>query len=247
MNVLVADDDRLSRELLRKIVESDSTYRVLLAEDGEEAWKTLCDEGNPIDIAMLDIHMPRVDGLAVIERMRAIPTLKNIPVILCTAAADRSTVAKASTLSVAHYVVKPYAKDVILAKLQTVRQEITRNSFENLGEVLHRLSIDDETYRALASALLKEIGAWLQTTRFTTDLGRFVRLSERAAGLRGACELFGLPSLVHKLGEIEFTLLSDSAASKGQQSPLVMGQLAPIFETLEREIKRVQRHLGLAS
>ncbi len=244
MNVLIADDDRMSRELLRRIVESDANFQVVLAEDGEEAWTHLSDESKAIEIAMLDIEMPKIDGLTLLERMRATTQFRSIPAILCTAAADRNTVARASSLSVAHYIIKPYAKNVVLAKLQTVRAELARQSIEDRGEVLERLGLDDETYEALVRAVVEENSNWLQSVRFTTDLNKFGKLVDRAAGLRGASEMFGLNGLVRRLGEIEFTLLSDSAASKGQQSPLLLAQLAPIFEALDLELKKVNRHLG---
>ena len=243
MNVLVADDDRMSREMLRRIIESDESYKVTLAEDGEEAWKHLCDTSQHFDVAILDINMPRIDGLRLVERMRATSSLKGIPAILCTAAADRSTVSRASALSVSHYIIKPYSKSVILAKLQTVRGEIARQGFEDRTAVLKRLQTDETTYRILTSALLAEIQKWLQLSLYTSDMAKFTKLAERVPGLRGACLTLGLSSVVARLDEVEFTVVSDSAASKGQQSPLLLAQIAPVFEQLDQEVRRLQQQL----
>jgi CheY-like chemotaxis protein len=244
MNILVADDDRMSREMLRRIIESDPTYQVALAEDGEEAWKLLGDESQQYDVGIFDINMPKIDGFGLLERMRASPRLKSLPVILCTAAADRSTVGRASALSVTHYIVKPYTKSVVLDKLQTVKSEMTRQGREDHGAVLQRLGIDAETYQVLVKALIGEINQWVQTARYTSDLGKFAKIAQRASGLRGASDLFGLDALVTRFGDIEFTLLSDSAASKGQQSPFLFAQIGPIFDLLEQEAKRVSRQLA---
>jgi CheY-like chemotaxis protein len=245
MNVLVADDDRMSREMLRRIIESDESHSVALAEDGEAAWKLLCDTSNHFDAGIFDINMPRVDGLKLIERMRATPSLRNIPAILCTAAADRNTVGRASALSVSHYIVKPYTKSVVLDKLKTVQAELARQGLEDRSSILDRLGTDEETYRVLVSALVTEIQRWLKLTRYTSDLSKFVKLAGRAPGLRGACNVLGLTSLVKRLDEVEFTLVSDSAASQGQQSPLLFGQIAPVLEQLELETSRVLRQLAL--
>lgn len=246
MNILVADDDRMSREMLRRIIESDTSCQVTLAEDGEEAWNILCEGTRQFDVGMFDINMPRTDGLQLIERMRATPSLRHIPAILCTAAADRTTVGRASALSIAHYIIKPYSKNVILAKLQTVKEEIARQGMEDREAVLQRLGTDNETYCVLVQALLGNIEQWLQTTRFTADLAKFTQLAQRAPGLRGACALLGLNSLVTRFTEMEFTIESDSAASKGQQSPLLLAQIAPIFESVAQELKRFERQLVVA-
>ncbi|HEU5078617.1 MAG TPA: response regulator [Opitutaceae bacterium] len=243
MNILVADDDRMSREMLRRIVESDENNRVTLAEDGEEAWNILCEGSQQFDVGLFDINMPRTDGLQLIERIRATPSLRHIQTMLCTAAADRNTVGRASALSVSHYIIKPYSKDLILSKLKAVREEIARQGVENRESLLARLGVDEETYLVLATALLDEVERWLQHARYTSDLARFAKLAERAPGLRGGCVLLGLNALVTRFTEIEFTLASDSAASKGQQSPLLLSQIAPIFEALDQEAKRIRRQL----
>lgn len=245
MNILVAEDDRLSREMLRQIIESDESHKVTLAMDGEEAWKLLRENPNAYDVGVFDINMPKIDGLRLVERMRATPFLKNIPAILCTAAADRSTVAKASTLSVSHYIIKPYAKNVILEKLQTVRNEIARQGLEDREAVMKRLGLDDAVFRLLTSALLEDMLKWAQASRYTADLGKFATLIQRASGFRGAAKLFGLVTLLNRLEEIEFTAGANSGASNGQPSPLLLAQIVPVFEALEEDVKRVLRQLSL--
>jgi CheY-like chemotaxis protein len=231
--------------MIRRIIESDKTHTVTIAADGEEAWKLLCDSSIRYDVGIFDIQMPKMSGLQLVERMRSSPALRAMPAILCTAAADRTTVAKASTLSVAHYIIKPYTKNVILAKLQTVREEIARLGLEDRDAVLKRLETDPETYRVLVMALLEEILKWLNLARYTADLSKFAKLVDRASGFRGACRVLGLASLVARFEEVEFILVSDSTASQGQQSPLLFAQIAPVFETVEEETKRVSRQLAL--
>jgi CheY-like chemotaxis protein len=245
MNVLVADDDRMSREMLRRIIESDESHSVTLAEDGEQAWKFLCDTGNRFDVGIFDINMPKIDGLRLIERIRATPSLRSLPAILCTAAADRNTVGRASSLAVSHYIIKPYTKAVILDKLQTVRAEIAKLGLQDREQVLKRLGVDDETYRALVLAMLAEIQKWLDQARYTSDLVKFGKLAERVVGLRGGAALFGLNSIVSRFEEVEFTVVSNSAASQGQTSPLLLSQIAPVFESLAQEITRVEQQIKL--
>ncbi len=246
MNILVAEDDRMSREMLTRMISSDEDNHVVAAVDGEEAWKFLNDGNHEFDVGIFDIHMPKIDGFQLLERIRAMPSLRHLKAMLCTAAADRTTVERASGLAVAHYIVKPYNKTVILAKLKALREELARLGSENRDELLKRLGLDNEVYEVLVSALLENLDNWLSSARYTSDLAKFAQLTKRTPGFRGGAALLGLTSIVTRLDEVEFALVSDSAASQGQQSPLLLSQILPIFEQLDEEIKRARRHLELA-
>ncbi|MBI3183386.1 MAG: response regulator [Myxococcales bacterium] len=87
--ILVADDSPLTRELLCSLLESVG-YEVLGAQDGAEAFDRLSRE--PVDLLITDLEMPQVDGLELTRRLKAHPTLRNLPVVIVTtrgAEADR--------------------------------------------------------------------------------------------------------------------------------------------------------------
>jgi CheY-like chemotaxis protein len=83
--ILIADDTSSSRELLRAILEQ-SNYVVFEASDGEEAL-LMASETNP-HLVILDIHMPKRDGFAVIEELRKDPALQDLPIMALTASAS---------------------------------------------------------------------------------------------------------------------------------------------------------------
>ena len=246
MNILVAEDDRMSREMLTRMIASDEGNHVIAAADGEEAWKILCGGTHEFDVGIFDINMPKIDGFQLLERIRAMPSLRHLKAMLCTAAADRTTVERASGLAVSHYIVKPYNKAVILAKLSAMREELARLGSENRDELLKRLGLDNEVYSVLVNTLLEDLESWVSGCRYTSDMAKFGQLTKRTVGFRGGAALLGLTSIVSRLDEVEFTLVSDSAASHGQQSPLLLSQILPIFEKLDEELKRARRHLELA-
>ena len=64
-NILIADDDSISRKLLRRLLEQDG-HEVRAASDGHEALELFADE--PCDVVLLDILMPGLDGISVLER-----------------------------------------------------------------------------------------------------------------------------------------------------------------------------------
>jgi two-component system chemotaxis sensor kinase CheA len=80
--VLLVDDSPTTRTLERSILES-AGYQVATAADGEEAWAILEREG--ADALVADVEMPRLDGFALTERVRASPALSALPVVLVTA------------------------------------------------------------------------------------------------------------------------------------------------------------------
>jgi CheY-like chemotaxis protein len=82
--VLVVDDEPDARELLATCLEARGCD-VRTASDGEEALEMLREGGEDVGLVITDVMMPRLDGLALCEQMRAEPQLRSIPVVLVSA------------------------------------------------------------------------------------------------------------------------------------------------------------------
>jgi len=104
MKLLIAEDDPASRELLREILEAQG-YQVVEAEDGQTALRRI-EEENP-DLVLLDIQMPKLDGLAVVRRLRQHPRLNSLPVVAVTSYAMRGDREKALAAGFDTYLTKP--------------------------------------------------------------------------------------------------------------------------------------------
>lgn len=102
--VLVVDDNPVSRELIREVLE-DSGRRVLEAENGEEALKKIAEE-KP-DIVLLDIQLPIYDGYEVLRRVRTILKLDKLPVLAVTAYAMKGDFERALAAGFDAYITKP--------------------------------------------------------------------------------------------------------------------------------------------
>jgi CheY-like chemotaxis protein len=102
--VLVADDNPVSRELIREILEDDDC-EVIEAGDGREALEKVR-EHRP-DLALLDIQMPVMDGNAVVREIRADAQLSKLPVVALTAYAMQGDREKALALGFNSYITKP--------------------------------------------------------------------------------------------------------------------------------------------
>ncbi len=115
--VLLAEDSARDVELtLEALSEHHLANEVVVTRDGAEAWDYLCrtgafaerPPGNPA-VVLLDLKMPKMDGLEVLRSMRAHETLRSVPVVMLTSSAEERDVVKSYELGVNAYVVKPVA------------------------------------------------------------------------------------------------------------------------------------------
>jgi len=102
--ILVADDNALSRELVREILNSPD-YEVIEAKDGQEALDLI--ENKAPDIALIDIQMPDQDGLSVVRKLRAKDRFVELPIIALTAFAMRGDRERALNAGFNSYLTKP--------------------------------------------------------------------------------------------------------------------------------------------
>jgi two-component system phosphate regulon response regulator PhoB len=117
--ILICDDQPALRELVRGVLEI-GPYDMHEARDGQEAVE-LAEQLEP-DLILLDLMMPVLDGLQVLERVRAMPGLAQTPVVVLTAStrtADRDAIERADG---AHLLVKPFSP---MHLLELVEQLLT--------------------------------------------------------------------------------------------------------------------------
>ncbi len=114
--ILVADDDPQMRRLIRSILERDG-YEVTEAVDGLDALESV--ENHPVDLMVMDIDMPRLDGLGVLEELRARVKTSSVPVIVLTARIDE-TEAQVLELGAQDYLSKPVQPASLQARVKAV-------------------------------------------------------------------------------------------------------------------------------
>ena len=116
--VLVVDDNKINRRVLRRILSPD--YSVIEAEDGQEAMEALMKEYRHVSAVLLDLLMPVLDGYGVLERMRQNPTLSQIPVIVTTGDTEAETEKRALALGANDFVAKPVDPDILRRRLENL-------------------------------------------------------------------------------------------------------------------------------
>ena len=112
--VLVADDKESSREFVRTVLEH-AGYVVEEAADGREALAKVRED--PPDLVLLDLHMPGLDGFAVIEALRQDARYFSLPVVALTASAMQGDRERALAAGFVDYMTKPISVNVLRNRL----------------------------------------------------------------------------------------------------------------------------------
>ncbi|MFE1599137.1 response regulator [Methylobacterium sp. ID0610] len=114
---LVVDDSAVIRKVARRILEGIG-FRVAEAEDGTDALD-LCRETMP-EAILLDWRMPQMDGYEFLRELRRMPEGGRPKVVFCTTENDVASIARALQAGADEYIMKPFDKDIMTAKLQEV-------------------------------------------------------------------------------------------------------------------------------
>ena len=117
MKILVVEDDKHISKLVKYNLEK-SGYHCKVADDGEEALGILAKE--PIDLIILDIMLPQMDGLEVCRLIKQDTQLKNIPVIMLTAKGEEVDRVVGLELGADDYIVKPFSPRELILRIKAV-------------------------------------------------------------------------------------------------------------------------------
>ena len=115
--ILIVDDNETNRDILQTRLERHG-YDLKQAADGEEALAAI--EEHLPDLVLLDVMMPKLDGIEVCKRVRADASLPFIPIILCTAKADSKDVVAGLEAGADEYLTKPIDQIALVARVKSV-------------------------------------------------------------------------------------------------------------------------------
>ncbi len=153
--ILIADDDANICELVRLYLEKDG-FETVVAFNGEKALEII-KEGN-ISLAILDIMMPKKDGLSVCREVRSLSTsIKDTPIIILTAKGEPFDRVLGLELGADDYVVKPFESKELLARVKAVLRR-SSNDEEEVKEIKYdSIAINLSTYQLVVKDEVLEI------------------------------------------------------------------------------------------
>lgn len=145
--ILVVDDERLNRSILSDLLKAE--HQVLLAKNGEQALARIESDAD-IDLILLDVMMPGMDGYEVLRRLKQTDQAISIPVIFITALSSTGDEELGLTLGAVDYITKPFHPAIVKARvdnhLRFVRQRKLLETLagkDGLTEIDNRRSFDE--------------------------------------------------------------------------------------------------------
>lgn len=122
--MLIVDDQGANRDILRLIFQE--RFTVLEAENGQKALDVLKENGNYVDIILLDLTMPVMDGTEFLKLKRASPELSDIPVIIITADETAERQVNMLALGANDYIIKPFMEEIVIRRVNNVLESNRR-------------------------------------------------------------------------------------------------------------------------
>jgi two-component system chemotaxis response regulator CheY len=116
--VLVVDDSKVMRDMITACLRPDSRFVVTQAASGLEAIERLSLKS--FDVVVLDLNMPDIGGLEVVEFVRGQDKLKSLPILIVTTRGDDSSRAKVMEAGASKYMTKPFTPEALLAEVQSL-------------------------------------------------------------------------------------------------------------------------------
>ncbi|MEC9489259.1 MAG: response regulator transcription factor [Halanaerobium sp.] len=132
--ILVMEDDRNIRELLKFNLE-EAGFEVFLAQDGQEGLKMV---GPEIDLVVLDLMMPDVDGLTVCRELRQDKDYRKLPIIMLTAKGAEVDRVLGLELGADDYLTKPFSPRELIARIKAILRRV-QQSLPEIGETPIRI------------------------------------------------------------------------------------------------------------
>ncbi|MBM3326212.1 MAG: response regulator transcription factor [Calditrichaeota bacterium] len=152
--ILAVDDDPDILELLRYNLIREG-YCLTTVQNGEQALSAV--ESEPPDLILLDLMLPRINGLDVTRRLQVNPRTQVIPIIMLTAKGEEADIVAGLELGAADYIVKPFSVRVLLARIRVVLRRYQAASAEASSLQIEGVEIIPERFEVIADGVKVEL------------------------------------------------------------------------------------------
>lgn len=203
VRVLVVDDSEINREVALRILEGEGAY-VSLANDGQAAVDWLSNHPDAVDIVLMDVQMPIMDGYEATRQIRLLPQGADLPIIALTAGAFRAQQEAAQKAGMTAFVSKPFHVEELLETIQRLthcQPEFVSTTQTDPGELTGTPPTSFEHLQGID--INKGLSVWKDMAVYRKFLFKFASdYADCSSRLRLACaadDLAAVRSLAHKL------------------------------------------------
>jgi adenylate cyclase len=196
--LLVVDDNRVNRLLVARTLEQLG-HRVAFAENGRQALESL--RHRPVDLVLLDIEMPELNGYQTLEALRADPKLRDIPVVMMSSVDEVDSVARCIEMGAEDYLFKPVNAVLLRAR---VAASLEKKRLRDQHRELFRKFATAEVAEELLSTGFALGGKHVDATVMFSDIRAFTGLAESLP-----------PAETIELLNSYYTLMFDAIGSQG--------------------------------
>lgn len=124
--ILVVDDEQRMRKLIKDFLQAKG-YCILEAEDGEKALEVFEENKNKIELILLDVMMPKLDGWSVLRQIRQ---ESKIPIVMLTARGEEQDELFGFELGVDEYIAKPFSPKILVARVEAILKRTKKDTTE---------------------------------------------------------------------------------------------------------------------
>ena len=199
--ILIVDDTPVNLKVIHAYLARDGYRQIETLDDSRKAMDVIF-RMDP-DLLILDLMMPHVSGLDILQSIRAIPRSRHLPVIVVTAAEERQMKTRSLELGVSDFLAKPVdGEDLILRVRNTLELKAYRDSLEEM--VLQRTAeltmSREDIVHCLARAVEYRDN---ETGNHVIRVGQYVTMMADQLGMDGeTCRMMGLASALHDMGKL---------------------------------------------
>jgi PAS domain S-box-containing protein len=232
VRVLVVDDSDINRDVARRILEGEGAV-VILAEDGQMAFDWLLAHPLEVDLVLMDVQMPVLDGMEATRRLRRIGQFDDLPIVALTAGAFKSQQSAALNAGMTHFVSKPFDVPATIALIQRLRRPSKFAPAYAGGQVVPGVSVQASILvgeAVIATGVMdvaQGLKLWSDVPTYQSYLRRFVDgYSDAAESMRTSVlngEPWAAAALAHKLSGVAANLALTDTRRAAQELERVLG------------------------
>ena len=158
LNVAIGDDNERVLEILGEIVSSDKDLTLVgKANNGEEMYQII--KNKEPDVVLLDLIMPKMDGLSVMEEVAKNKNLKKLPqFIIITAVGQEKITEDAFRKGASYYIMKPFHNETVLNRIKYIKGEVQHDNSKVKSTVINQKDAPENNLESQVTNMIHEIG-----------------------------------------------------------------------------------------